>query len=196
MQRHQGSAPALPAPYTIRRAVPDDAGTVLALLNASAAWIHERDQGDGWPKAGFGLDRVTPGITSGAIRLVEHSGRWPQATLAVDQCPDPEFGAAGLDPVEDKALILHRLAVVRPHPHQPPGWDVPTPPPGTLGRMLIEWTIRQARRQGFPWVWLNVAREAIPLQAYYARCGFEHIATVALPGRRSGSLWRRPTTAH
>lgn len=190
---------ALPAPYTIRRAAPADTPTVLALLNASAAWMHSVGTGTGWPNAwprgGFGLDRVEGPIAEGTVWLAERDG-YPQATLTVDQRCDPEFVAARLDPVEGKALILHKLAVVRPQPHQPPGWDVPAPPPGTLGRTLIEWTVQHAAARGYPWVWLNVAREAYPLHAYYRSCGFEHITTVALPGRRSGSLWRRPTTAH
>ncbi|TYB43153.1 hypothetical protein FXF59_34085, partial [Microbispora tritici] len=68
LQRHQGSVPALPPPYTMRQAVPDDAGTVLALPNASAAWRRGGDRGDGGPGAGCGVDRVNPGIDGGALR--------------------------------------------------------------------------------------------------------------------------------
>ena len=108
----------------------------------------------------------------------------PIATLALDRHPDPEFTASeavktGTSKLVDDALIVHRMAVRR---------DLAGRRTGVL---LLDWACDRAHRTGYRRLLLNVARNAQPLQRYYAKAGFHHLVTVTSTGRKSGSPWER-----
>lgn len=167
-------------PHTIRRATPPDLPVVLGLLAESARWMHERGF-NAWPPDGFPAGRIRPGVAEGTVWLMEDgTTRQPVGTLALDTHGDPEFTAAGLDPGYEHALIVHRMATCRRADRR------------GLGSLLLDWAVDRTARHGLSQVWLNVARNALPLQAWYSKHGFTHMTTVTATGRKSGSLWRRP----
>lgn len=183
-------------PVTVRAATQDDLRGVMALLEGAAGWMRSVHHNHAWPQGGFPAERIEPGVEAGTVWLVTAgASELPWATVTLDQHPDVEFDAAGLDPVSAGALVVHRLAVLRKSPHQPQGWCQIAPPKGVLGGYLLDVAEDLAAARGLTWVWLNCAREAAPLHAYYAGQGFEHITTVRVGERRSGSLWRRPVAA-
>lgn len=171
--------------YTIRVAMPADLRTVSDLLRESARWMHDRGW-DAWPVDGFPDARLLLDINDRTCWLVEHAKK-PVATFILDSRPDPDFIAAGLGqegvPVTE-ALLIHKMAVRRDLKGR------------GIGSLILDWAADRAAAQERRWLWANVARRAIPLQAWYISNGFLHMTTVTLPDRPSGSLWRRPARSH
>lgn len=175
--------PAPAAPLTIRRATPGDLMAVLGLLAASAAWMHARGW-NAWAPGGFPPERITPGIAEGTVWLAAEGER-PVATLALDRHPDPEFSgdqalSLGVGDYLPDAWVLHRLAVSRARAGQ------------GIGPLLLDWAADRTRRDGGPWLLVNMARNAEPLHRWYAAHGFKHIATITETPRKSGTLCTRP----
>lgn len=155
-------------PLTIARAFTGDLPIVRELLAQSARWMHSQGW-TAWPSAGFPDSRIMPGIEAGEVWLLQDRGR-TVGTLTLDQRPELEFTApeaveAGVDGLLPQAWIGHRLAVDRANP-------------GVYGALLVEWSLDWTFRRGGKWRLTNVARRAEPLQAWYRKQGFAHLATV------------------
>lgn len=155
-------------PLTVARAFTGDLPAVRDLLAQSARWMHSRGW-TAWPAAGFPDERIISGLEAGEVWLLLDRGR-PVGTLTLDQNPEREFTAAeaveaGVDRLLQTAWIGHRLAVDRSNP-------------GVYGSLLVEWSLDWTHRHGGTWRLTNVARRAEPLQAWYRKQGFAHLATV------------------
>ncbi|MEV8634339.1 hypothetical protein AB0395_22055 [Streptosporangium sp. NPDC051023] len=185
------SARVATACYALQRARPADIRTVSTLLVEAARWMNGRGY-DAWRVDGFPDQRILPWIEAGTCWILTdpRAGGRPVATFTLDALPDPEHVAADLVIEGEKftdALVLHKMAVARHTAGQ------------GISTLILEWALdRTARSVVDPrtgvarqWLWLNVARRARPLQAWYALHGFEHVTTVEVPGRKSGMLMRR-----
>ncbi|GIH95271.1 hypothetical protein ACFFMN_23210 [Planobispora siamensis] len=185
-----GKTPA-PTRYSVRPASRADLRTVADLLAASARWMHGRGY-DAWPPDGFPDERILLDIDAGTCWIVhDRQMKRDVATFVLDSRPDMEFIAAGLaqpDMPVTEALILHRMAVAR---------DLA----GTgISTLILDWATDRTARASRDWLWINVARRARPLQAWYVLHGFDYITTVTMDDprtglpRKSGTLMRRAAT--
>lgn len=166
-----------------RNAAPSDLETVSELLAESARWMREHGY-NAWAPSGFPGYRIRPGLEERTVWLL-YEGARSIGTLALDRHPDPEFTASeavegGVSKLVNDALIVHRMAVRRDLAGR------------GLGPLLLDWSSDHAHRSGYSSILLNCARNAHPLQRFYAKAGFHQVATVTSTGRKSGSLWQRP----
>jgi ribosomal protein S18 acetylase RimI-like enzyme len=162
---------------TIRRAVPGDLRTVLAILHSVSRWLHERGY-EQWPEGSPSLGPVRIGaqIDRGEFWIASED-RDPIAVIAVSGTGDPDFWTnAELD---EMAAYISKAAVVR------------TAAGRGIGAMLLRWAVDRAVDYGASVVRLDVWRTNAELQAYYRRQGWEYVRTVPAVGRNSGALFQR-----
>lgn len=163
---------------TIRRAVPGDERTVLAVLHLVQGWLH--DQGhDQWPDGSPSL--APPAISVQVGRgdfWVVSDGLGPVAVIALSPAGDPDFW---LPPeLAVPAFYVSKAAVLR----RAAGHG--------LGAMLLRWAVDHAWAGGARVVRLDVWKTNEALQKYYRRQGWAYLRTVDAPGRNSGALFSRP----
>lgn len=160
--------------YSIRRARPDEAGTVAAMWTEAGQWLATigSDQWQYPPRAG----RIVASIAAGECWLVERHGV-PVATVTLDGYADPDFWTAADQP--DDALYVHRMVVRR------------TAAGGGLGSALLDWAGARVELAGRAWLRLDAWRTNRRLRAYYEAEGFALVRVVDVPHRRSGALYQR-----
>jgi GNAT superfamily N-acetyltransferase len=141
----------------VRRAAPEDAPAVLAVLNEAAGRLAARGIAQ-WP-AGFRPESILPAIGAGELWLAEREGV-PVGTVTL-QWSDP------LWPGDGRAGYVHKLAVR-----------------GTaagLGRELLDWAATATREHGRELLRLDCDAGNGPLRGYYEAAGFHHCHDVELP---------------
>ena len=162
---------------TIRRAVPGDLRTVLAILHSVAGWLHEQ-----------GIDQWRDGSPSlGPVRIGGQIGRgefWiacedrdPIAVIALSRLGDPDFWSA-LD-LADAAVYVSKAAVLRRAAGR------------GLGALMLRWAVDRAASEGAASVRLDVWKTNRALQKYYRSQGWRHLRTMEVEGRNSGALFAR-----
>src|ERR1700677_550828 len=162
---------------TIRRAVPGDLRTVMAILHSVATWLHERGY-EQWPDGSpsLGPARLGAQIDRGEFWIASE-GRDPIAVIAISGTGDADFWSAA--ELEDPGAYISKAAVVR------------TAAGRGIGAMLLRWAVDRATDHGAAVVRLDVWRTNGELRGYYARQGWEHVRTVPAVGRNSGALFQR-----
>lgn len=163
---------------TIRRAVPADLSTVLAVLRSVARWLHSEGY-DQWPDGSPSLSgpRLYEQIKRGEFWLVS-SGADPAGVIAVSRAGDADFWTPG--ELAEPAAYISKAAVVRRFAGA-----------GT-GAMMFRWASDLAATdEGAQWVRFDVWKTNAELQAYYRRAGWDYLRTVDAPGRNSGALFQR-----
>jgi GNAT superfamily N-acetyltransferase len=156
----------------VRQAPVEDLGTVQSILAEAAAWLAAKGI-DQWP-AGFREATTLRRIRQGSVYLA-YAADEPVATVTLDAWADPELwtGAA------DDAGYVHRLAVRR-------AWAG-----RGIGEALLDWAGEHVAASGGRWLRLDCMRDNQPLHDYSLRLGFEHVRTIELGHRLSGSLFQR-----
>jgi ribosomal protein S18 acetylase RimI-like enzyme len=164
----------------IRRAVPGDLRTVLAILHSAADWLHSRGI-EQWPDGSPSLGPVRIGaqIDRGEFWVVSEE-RDPVAVIALSRTGDADFWSpaelAGPAIYVSKAAVLRRAAG------------------RGLGAMMLRWAVDRAAAEGAGLVRLDVWKTNTGLQDYYRRQGWRYLGTVDAAGRNSGALFCRPAT--
>jgi GNAT superfamily N-acetyltransferase len=134
----------------MRRARPDEAATVLDVLDAAAGRLTARGIA-GWPAA-FRPELIEPGLGDGKVWLAERAGT-ALATLTL-------YWSDELWADDGRAGYVHRLA---------------TRAAGAgLGRALLRWAADTVRARGRDRLRLDCAAVNRGLRAYYERAGFAH----------------------
>jgi ribosomal protein S18 acetylase RimI-like enzyme len=166
---------------TIRRAVPADLSTVLAVVRSVARWLHSEGY-DQWPDGSPSLSgpRLYAQIRRGEFWLVS-SGADPAAVIAVSRAGDADFWTPG--ELAEPAAYISKAAVVRRFAGA-----------GT-GAMMLRWASDLAAAEGARWVRFDVWKTNADLQAYYRCQGWDYLRTVDAPGRNSGALFQRRAEA-
>jgi GNAT superfamily N-acetyltransferase len=162
--------------HLIRRARPDEAGTVADMWDEAGRWLASigSDQWQYPARAG----RIAASIVAGECWLVERDGD-PVATVTLDSYADPDFWT--LDDEPDSALYAHRMVVRR------------AAAGARLGSALLDWACARAEGVGRGWLRLDAWRTNERLRAYSEGEGFALVRVVDAPHRRSGALYQRPT---
>lgn len=158
---------------------------VLAVLDAAAADLRRRGITQ-WPDRfdpdGSRVATIRREIDRGNTFLVRHH-QMPVATVTLSDQVDVDFADGWTDGVDD-AVYITRLATI-PQARALTGLS--------LGSLLLDHARQVAALRGVGKVRLDCSRTNDALHAYYQRNGFTHVATVEVPGRKSGALfeWRR-----
>lgn len=163
----------------IRRAVPADLPTVLAIIHGAADWLHERGY-EQWPHSSptLGPEALGAQIGREEMNLASDGTGNPVAVIAVSHSGDLDFWSPAELAVP--AAYLSKAAVVRRRAGD------------GVGGVLLRWAVDQAWADGCTWVRLDAWRDNMELQAYYRRQGWQHMRTVDAPGRKSGALFQVP----
>jgi GNAT superfamily N-acetyltransferase len=163
---------------SIRVARTADLGTVLDLLNGSAAWLRQLGE-DQWAR-GFDAARIGPAVERGHTLLAEWHGE-PVATVAVTPDGDTDFWT----PAEllEPAWYVSKLAVSREHA----GHD--------LGGWVLRKVTDQAAAAGMRWVRLDAWLTNTRLHQWYLARGWTQVRLEPVRDRRSGALFQRPAAA-
>lgn len=164
---------------SVAAARPVDEAAIRALQDEAIAWLRSRgtDQWQNLRPARHGTGRsLAEAISRGEVYLVRDGARII-GTVTVDDFADPEFWTPEDDP--DDALYIHRMVVAR----SASGQDV--------GGQMIAWALDRTRALGRTWLRLDAWRTNPALHDYYLQHGFEHVRTVPLPHRGSGTLFQR-----
>jgi ribosomal protein S18 acetylase RimI-like enzyme len=157
----------------IRQAVVEDLGTVQGILAEAAEWLAAKGI-DQWPAGGFREATTLRRIREGSVYLA-YAADEPVATITLDAWADPELWTAAAD----DAGYVHRLAVRR-------AWAG-----RGIGEALLDWAGQRVAASGGRWLRLDCMRDNQALHDYYLRLGFEHVRTLELGHRLSGSLFQR-----
>jgi len=166
---------------------PDDLDRLCELLFQAVEWLASQGV-DQWH------DMVTPtGVTDRARRryaqaiaagtcYVIRSDGEIIGTFILDTYADPEFWTEPTAPFD--ALYVHRMIVARDAGGS------------NLGARMLDWAIKEARRQGRQFLRLDAWSTNERLHRYYRDRGFEQVRTLRLSHRGSGALFEkrvRPT---
>lgn len=170
--------------FPIHRADPSELDDVVDVLNQAAARLTARGV-DQWPAdfrqdGGKRVDVLRERIVRGEVWLIrDPSGHDdPIGTISLSREPDPDFAHAWPGG-PDGALYAFRMATAD----------------GTkgmgLGSRLLDFASLTAANLGLYSVRFDCSRTNMVLHRYYADLGFRNVATVEVPGRKSGALWER-----
>ena len=163
---------------TIRRAVPGDLRTVLAIIHSVQGWLH-RQGIDQWPDGSPSLGPVRIGrqIESGDFWIASE-GRDPIAVIALSPSGDTDFWSPA--ELAEPAIYVSKAAVLRRAAGR------------GIGAMLLRWARDHAADMLCDRVRLDVWKTNEALQDYYRDQGWEYLRTAEAAGRNSGALfWRR-----
>lgn len=168
---------------TLLTARPVDEAVIQELQDEAVAWLANRgtDQWQNLRPSRHGTGRsLAEAIARGEVFVVRQDDRII-GTVTVDDYADGEFWTPEDQPHE--ALYIHRMVVTRAARGQ------------EVGRQMIDWALARAASQGKRWLRLDAWRTNAELHAYYLRHGFEHVRTVDLPHRGSGTLFQHAVPA-
>jgi GNAT superfamily N-acetyltransferase len=167
---------------TIRQAEPADLDTLEELREEAVAWLASKGLDQWQPGQPKVPTRVTAehAIARGVCYIAYDQHGDIVGTITVDDHADPEFWT----PAEqaEPALYVHRMIV----PRAAAG--------GCLGARLLQWADEKARSSGRRWLRLDAWKSNPRLHQYYSDQGFQHLRTVELAHRGSGSLFQRPVS--
>jgi GNAT superfamily N-acetyltransferase len=163
---------------TIRRAVPGDLRTVLAILHSAADWLHSRGI-EQWPDGSPSLGPIAIGgqIERGEFWIVSED-RDPVAVIALSRDGDADFWSPA--ELEEAAVYVSKAAVLRRMAGR------------GLGALLLRWACDRIWDMGDDIARLDVWKTNTGLQEYYRRQGWRYLRTVDAPGRNSGALFDHP----
>jgi ribosomal protein S18 acetylase RimI-like enzyme len=163
---------------TIRRAVPGDLRTVLAILHSVAGWLH-RCGYDQWPDGSPSLGPVRIGtqIERGEFWIVSED-QDPVAVIALSSAGDADFWTSA--ELTEPAMYVSKAAVLRRVAGR------------GIGAMLLRWACDRAAAEGIRRMRLDVWKTNYGLQDYYRRQGWHYLGTVERLGRNSGALFWHP----
>jgi GNAT superfamily N-acetyltransferase len=166
---------------TIRRAEPADLDTVDSLRVEATDWLASKGLDQWQPDQPRVPTRATTAdaIKRGVCYLAYDTAGRLVGTITVDDRADPEFWTQAER--DEPALYVHRMIIRR----QAAGND--------LGGSLLDWTTDLAAATGRRWLRLDAWKTNTALRRYYERHGFEHVRTVDLEHRGSGTLLQRST---
>lgn len=170
----------------IRKAGPKDLDAIAALHREAQAWLAAQgsDQWQPMLNGRLSIDYVRSSIARSIAKgdcYVVIDGEEPVATITLDSFADPEFWNDEDNPTD--ALYLHRMIVRRSHAGQ------------GLGRQLVDWAADAAAAAGKRWLRLDAWRTNKQLHEYYASLGFQHVRTIDLAHRGSGTLFQKRARA-
>lgn len=166
------------------RVTMDQLPEVTAVLNEAAARLAARGITQ-WP-ANFEQDggkRITAlreRVNRGEVHLLRarETGE-ALGTISMSWMADPDFAHGWpTDPAD--GLYVYRMAVA----DRARGMG--------LGAKMLALASLKALSYGRPFVRLDCAKANTELHRYYESCGFERVATVNVPHRKSGALFQRP----
>ncbi|WP_446214601.1 GNAT family N-acetyltransferase [Micromonospora sp. IBSANI012] len=166
--------------YRMRPAGQADLDALLAILNGAVKWLQRQDL-DQWGGHPWHAEELRPSIDAGTLHLAETTSGIPVATMNLDEQPDKDFWRPADDP--GAALYLRHLAVER------------TRSGHGIGAWMMDQATGHARHARKTWLRLDAWRTNTRLHGYYRQHGFQHVRTVDVPGRGSGALFQRSTTA-
>ncbi|NRQ34301.1 GNAT family N-acetyltransferase [Nonomuraea sp. NN258] len=159
-----------------RLAVESDTDRVIELRAESERWLAERGIQQWTAKWDeVGREKIRRNIANRETWVFEDGGE-VIATVTLNTRPDLDFWHPDTD---GPALYLYKLLVARHRAGE------------GLGADIVNWSVNQAARHGFPWLRLDVWRTNEGLQRYYRELGFEHVRTVVVDGRDSGACFQR-----
>ena len=159
----------------VRRARPEDAAVVAALLDEATVWVGERGY-EQWPLP-FPHDQLLAAIARGEVYLAEAGGETvATVTLLWD---DPMYW--GERPPD--AAYVHKLAVRRACAGQ------------GIGRAIVEWADRTAAKAGRQFLRLDCLGDNPDIRRYYEELGFEHRGDLVLNDRNM-SIYERHVHSH
>ncbi|MCM0673602.1 GNAT family N-acetyltransferase [Micromonospora phytophila] len=164
----------------LRVATEADLDRLLAILNGAVIWLQQRGL-DQWGGCPWQADELRPSLEAGTLYLAEAGGGPPIATMTLDARPDFDFWTAEDDP--QSGLYLSHVAVDRSCRGR------------GIGSWLLDEATRKAAHDGKKWLRLDAWKTNTQLHVYYRRHGFQQLRTVHVPGRNSGTLFQRYTTA-
>ena len=145
---------------------------MLDILSESAARLHAKGL-DQWPVR-FRVAKVMPDIENRYAYFVR-GDEGLLATFILSPEPDRDFWT----PVEisQPSRYVSKLATRD-------GFS-------GVGAAILDWCEQCSARSGAKWLRLDAWRTNSKLHDYYKAQGFEHLRTVAPPGRNSGALFQR-----
>jgi GNAT superfamily N-acetyltransferase len=155
----------------VRRAQPEDTGTVAELLDEATRWVHELGY-EQWPLP-FPHDELEAAIDRAEVFVVEDD---EQAVATVTLLwDDPAYwGARPPD-----AVYVHKLAVRRDRSGH------------GIGAAIVAWANAEAIEAGRDYLRLDCLRDNPGIRDYYEQLGFEHRGDLVRGGRPM-SLYERP----
>lgn len=156
---------------------------VITVLNEAAARLASRGI-EQWP-ADFAQDNgkrikvLRERVERGEVHLLRsRETSETLGTISMSLEADPDF-AHGWPTSPEDGLYVYRMAVA----------DVAT---GMhLGRQMLAYASVQALGRGKRYVRLDCSKTNTGLHRYYENLGFDRVATVNAPGRKSGALFQR-----
>ncbi|GAA3661891.1 hypothetical protein GCM10022224_026880 [Nonomuraea antimicrobica] len=159
-----------------RLAVKSDTERVIELRAESERWLAKRGIQQWtarWDE--IGREKIRRNIANRETWVFEDDG---EAIAAVTLNARPDLDFWDLD-ADGPALYLYKLLLARDRAGE------------GLGADIVNWSVDQAARRGFPWLRLDVCRTNKGLQRYYREQGFDHVRSVDVKGRDSGACFQR-----
>jgi GNAT superfamily N-acetyltransferase len=165
--------------YSVWSATRGDLDEIISLRTEAEDWLRAAgieqwtDDFHDYARAAL-ADGVDRGVT-----WVVVDGDAVVATVTLNG-PDLDFWQPRYRP--ESGLYLSKMIVARSHAGQ------------GVGGAVLNWATQRAARAGKTWLRLECRRDNLRLHGYYLRHGFDHVATVVPPNRRthSGALFQRP----
>ena len=155
----------------VRRAHPEDAVTVAALLDEASTWVDDLGFSQ-WPLP-FPRDQIAAAIDHGEVYVVEAEDG--EAVATVTMLPDdPYWGDRPPD-----AFYVHKLAVRRDRAGR------------GIGAAIVEWANAEAAEAGREFLRLDCLCDNPGIRNYYEDLGFQHRDDIVAGGRKL-SLYERP----
>ena len=154
----------------VRRAQPEDAGTVAELLDEATRWVNELGY-EQWPLP-FPRDELAAAIDRAEVFVMEDEGD-AVATVTLLSEDRPYWGERPPD-----AFYVHKLAVRRDRSGR------------GIGAAIVAWANAEALEAGRDFLRLDCLRDNPAIRDYYEHLGFEHRGDLILAGRPM-SLYER-----
>ncbi len=138
----------------VTRAQPDQADTVLSILQEAQQWLHDRgiNQGVVPPR-----ERLYGRIARGEVYIAQVNGR-PAATISLSTTGEPFW-----EDSSQEGAYVHSLAVAREFGGR------------GLGRELLRWAEGAALLMGKRYLRLDIWGDNMRLSGYYRSVGFVHV---------------------
>lgn len=156
----------------------------LGPLDAAARWLAEAGI-EQWPLSFTESPKRTGWLKEqadkGNVFVWFALGMTPVGTLTLTDWQDPDF-AAGWPDQDAAAQYIARFAV------PPLGRRLFD---GTLGTRMLDYAATIAEMRGASVLRLDCAKHNERLHRYYDEHGFERVAVVEVPGRKSGALFEK-----
>lgn len=157
----------------MRRAVNDDLGAVMDLLDQRIAWLRKQGS-DQWNTGRDFHNRMVNNIAHRETWLLFDGDR-AIGTVSLTSQGDTDFWTP--EELAQPALYVGKMATSTARAGE------------GIGGLMIAWSRDWAARQGFTIVRWDVWRTNSELQNYYRSLGARHVRTVDVADRWSGALF-------